>query len=97
MDRLWATLSALKLYGFFRLPRGLSRGQGPTQHSRSRDIYVASASLSLRKPTDNKRLIDTVFVDVAETFDALLIEDVVYILTIRICPVYLVKGCCVVA
>ena len=38
---------ALKLFGFFRLPHGLSRGQGPTHHSRSSDMYVASASLSL--------------------------------------------------
>jgi hypothetical protein len=46
---LWATLSALKLFGFFRLPRCLSRGQGPTHHSRSSDVYVASASLSPAK------------------------------------------------
>jgi hypothetical protein len=34
IDGLWATLSVSKRFGFFRLPRGLSRtGHSPTQHS----------------------------------------------------------------
>ena len=45
----------------------------------------------LRKSADYKRLIDTVFVVLADIFDTVRIEDIVYILTILISPVYLVK------
>ena len=67
--RLWATLPALKRFGFFRLPPDLLRGQGPTHHSRRSDMFAASSSLSLRKSADYKRLLDTVFVVLADTFD----------------------------